>query len=161
MNKAKIVVHCSDSKWGNAAIIDSWHKERGFLGRTGHHIGYHYVILNGYLGPKMLNKTFDGHIETGRPLDDDHHLETWEMGAHVKGHNTASVGICMIGKSGEFTIAQLNSLVKLIKNIKSQYESEYEVELYMHSDLDDNKPFCPGINKSDWMKIKNACKFFE
>ena len=38
----KIIIHCSDSEFGDAALIDKWHKERGWTG-----IGYHYVILNG------------------------------------------------------------------------------------------------------------------
>lgn len=51
--------------------IDSWHKQRGWRG-----IGYHRVI-----DPS-------GQIGIGRSL--------YEVGAHVKGHNTGSIGICLI-----------------------------------------------------------------
>ena len=40
-------------------------------------IGYHYVIRR------------DGTVEPGRPL--------WMVGAHCKGHNTNSIGICYEG----------------------------------------------------------------
>ena len=43
MTPDRITIHCSDSEWGNADVIDEWHKKRGWDG-----IGYHYVILNGY-----------------------------------------------------------------------------------------------------------------
>jgi len=91
----KIIVHCSDSLWGDAQIIDKWHKEdRGWSG-----IGYHFVILNGirrYNAP--YDKSIDGAIEDGRPVT--------EIGAHVKGHNRDSIGICLIGKE-HFSATQL------------------------------------------------------
>lgn len=54
--------------------IHNWHKESGFTG-----IGYHYVIRR------------DGTIEKGRPLQYE--------GNHAKanGHNSYSMGICLVG----------------------------------------------------------------
>lgn len=155
----KIILHCSDSRWGNAAIIDSWHQERGFQGRTGHHIGYHFVVLNGKVGPRMFNKNFDGHIETGRPIDDDNHIESWEMGAHTKGQNTGSIGVCLIGKSGEFTPLQLNAVVHLLRDLKEQFYDE--IEVWQHSDFDDKKPFCAGLTTEEMLKIKHSAGIFE
>ena len=51
-------------------------------------IGYHKIILR------------DGTIENGRP-------EYW-MGAHVKGKNNKSLGVCLIGRN-QFTNRQFNS----------------------------------------------------
>tara|TARA_B100000780_G_C21126503_1_gene457282 strand:- start:3587 stop:3997 length:411 start_codon:yes stop_codon:yes gene_type:complete len=72
---SKLIVHCSATREGqeiSAATIDDWHKKRGWSG-----IGYHFVIgLNGL-------------IEYGRPVS--------KMGAHVRGHNKSSIGICYIG----------------------------------------------------------------
>ena len=71
----KIIIHCSATQEGkeiSAATIDEWHKARGWRG-----IGYHYVI------------GLDGMIEYGRPIT--------ETGAHVKGHNKGSIGICYVG----------------------------------------------------------------
>ena len=72
----KIIVHCSATKEGkhfSASDIRRWHVE----GNGWKDIGYHYVVL------------LDGRIELGRPLQ--------EAGAHVKGHNANSIGVCYIG----------------------------------------------------------------
>ena len=71
----KIIVHCSATQEGkeiNAAEINLWHLKRGWSG-----IGYHYVVL------------LDGTIEYGRSI--------YKQGAHVKGGNKGSIGICYIG----------------------------------------------------------------
>ena len=71
----QIIIHCSATPEGKdytVADIDRWHKARGFK-----MIGYHYVIYR------------DGSIHTGRPLE--------MVGAHCKGHNAHSIGICYIG----------------------------------------------------------------
>lgn len=71
----EIIIHCSDTKEGldfNANDIDRWHKQKGWK-----RIGYHYVIL------------LNGTIEQGRELE--------AVGAHTKGHNAHSIGICYIG----------------------------------------------------------------
>ena len=74
-NIDSIIVHCSATKAGQdftAADIDCWHRERGFNG-----IGYHYVIR------------LDGKLEKGRDVS--------LAGAHCRGWNERSVGICYIG----------------------------------------------------------------
>jgi len=79
-----IVWHCAATPEGSqvsTAEIRSWHVD----GRGWRDIGYHYVI------------ELDGSIHKGRPLDDDHELEAFEVGAHVRGVNSKSVGICYVG----------------------------------------------------------------
>ncbi|MCP4162809.1 MAG: hypothetical protein GY760_22340 [Deltaproteobacteria bacterium] len=71
----KLIVHCSATREGqeiSAATINTWHLKRGWSG-----IGYHFVI------------GLDGTIEYGRPLE--------KTGAHTKGYNRSSIGICYIG----------------------------------------------------------------
>ena len=71
----KVIIHCSATPNGRndqAEDIHRWHKEKGWDG-----IGYHYVI------------TVDGKLQAGRP-------EYW-TGSHAYGHNTGSIGVCMIG----------------------------------------------------------------
>lgn len=133
----KIIIHCSDSSFGNAATITSWHLQRGF--QT---IAYHYVILNGRLSPYKSHMYYDGHIETGRPLDDDADLELDEKGAHAFGYNN-SVGICLIGLSGTFTDNQLRALSHLVKRLRAQFG---EIEVIQHSDVDKKKPHCAGLS---------------
>ena len=97
----EIIIHCADTPEGRddkAADIDRWHKQRGF-----DRIGYHYVI------------DLDGTIEAGRDPDC--------IGAHCKGHNTNSIGICYIGGADRDTLkpkdtrtyAQKASLLLLLK----------------------------------------------
>ena len=105
-NINKIIVHCSATKEGkafNAADITRWHKDRGFAT-----IGYHYVVL------------LDGTIQQGRA--------EMVMGAHCKGYNANSIGICYIGGLDENgkskdtrTPEQKKSLLELLKRLKKDY----------------------------------------
>lgn len=103
----QIIVHCSATPEGknfHANDIDRWHKERGF-----DRIGYHYVI------------DLDGTIEKGRTIE--------KVGAHVKGHNSNSIGVCYIGglaSDGKTpkdtrTVEQKTSLLRLLRELKSQF----------------------------------------
>lgn len=103
----KIIVHCSDTPEGrndDAHDIDAWHRKKGYKS-----IGYHFVI------------TLDGTIQTGRPLNN--------VGAHCKGHNAHSIGICYIGgrdvntkrPKDTRTDAQKASLVKLITELRQHF----------------------------------------
>ena len=70
-----IIIHCSatpEGKHFTAADIRRWHKAQGWSD-----IGYHYVIL------------LDGTVQEGRPIS--------QPGAHCKGMNARSIGICYIG----------------------------------------------------------------
>jgi N-acetylmuramoyl-L-alanine amidase len=135
-----VIIHCSDSSFGNSALITKWHIQE----RKWSTIGYHYVILNGRLSAFKRHSYFDGHIETGRPLDDDADLEFDEKGSHTVGWNN-SVGICLIGLSGTFTESQLRALSSLIHRLRNQFG---EIKVMQHSDVDPvNKPHCAGLSK--------------
>lgn len=72
---SEIIVHCAATPEGRdytVADIRAWHKQRGFSD-----VGYHYVIYR------------DGRIMLGRPVG--------QVGAHVEGHNTGTIGISYIG----------------------------------------------------------------
>ena len=102
----QIILHCSATPEGkdfSSADIDRWHKARGFK-----MIGYHYVIYR------------DGSIHTGRPLE--------MVGAHCKGHNAHSIGICYIGgldpkgrPKDTRTPAQKDSLWSLVQALLKQF----------------------------------------
>ena len=141
----KIILHCSASSFGNAALIAKWHvQERGWSG-----IGYHYVILNGWLTSNVYHPDYNGHIETGRPLDNDPVVKNSEVGAHVRGYNYKSVGICLIGNSGQFTEEQLNTSLQLVYNLEGQFQ---DIKILQHSDLDENKPYCAGLDMDKWRR---------
>ena len=71
----EIIIHCSATAEGRdfgVADIRRWHKAQGWTD-----VGYHYVVR------------LDGTVQEGRALS--------EAGAHCKGHNAHSIGICYIG----------------------------------------------------------------
>lgn len=143
-----VVIHISDSGWGNAVAIDSWHRAKGWQC-----IGYHFVILNGQISPKRHISYFDGQVETGRPCDLDNVISPDEVGAHTLGYNQNSIGICLIGLPGKITDAQMRSLKLILQLIKTKIPN---VQVYQHSDLDPvNRPYCASIPKAQMEILKN------
>ena len=128
----KIILHCSDSSFGDAATIDQWHKDRGWDG-----IGYHHVILNGILvsGSAYIPR-LDGKIEIGRPIE--------KVGAQCYGHNSHSIGICLIGKPHHFTVPQIKSAETLCRQYIKQFNLSVSA-VYGHCELDSGKT-CPGFD---------------
>lgn len=133
-----IVVHCSYTKPNmniGAKEIREWH-----LGRGWSDIGYNAVI------------TRSGDIEGGRDLDNDgDFLE--EIGAHVLGANSRSVGVCLVGGMDfkgdadcNFTAAQWSELYKYIEHLTTLYP---EAQVVGHRDLDSGKE-CPCFDVKSW-----------
>lgn len=145
----KVTIHCSDSPFGNAAMIDGWHAERGFKNMYGVHIGYHVVILNGRITSDSFHPWFDGNIESGRGFNDDATISANERGAHAYGFNKDHFSICLVGNSGEFTQNELISLeTRVLPIFKEMASKAGEIlEIDQHSDLDNKKPFCAGLSK--------------
>lgn len=113
----KVYIHCSDSTWGNAAIITKWHQERGLTNAAGE-MGYHYVILNGILTAEdnkagVYKADLDGMIVEGRPIE--------KAGAHVANDNKTSIGICLIGKYA-FTEKQVEAVIDLCRELINVYD---------------------------------------
>lgn len=122
MKATRVVVHCSatpdKSKLDyGASDIDAWHRARGFSNG----IGYHRVIKR------------SGVIEVGRPLN--------MQGAHTKGQNSNSIGICYIGTNSP-TPDQIRSFISLYKELKIHWSSWHG-----HYEFDPNKT-CPGFPMS-------------
>lgn len=119
-----IIIHCSATKEGQdfkAKDIDQWHKQRGY-----NKIGYHYVI------------DLDGTVETGRPEN--------EVGAHCKGYNSNSIGICYIGGldrnlsvKDTRTQAQKDAMWELVIKLLSKYPN---ANVYGHNEFNKGKA-CP------------------
>ena len=105
-----IIVHHSDSAYGSAAIIDKWHRDRGF-----DELGYHFVIGNG-------TNSGDGQIEVGPRWT----KQKW--GAHDNAldnrYNTSGIGICLVGDFNNTrpTPKQIRSLVRLIVYLMRKYD---------------------------------------
>lgn len=134
----KVVWHCSASRPQSdigAKEIREWHRGRGF-----YDIGYALVIRR------------DGTIEAGRHLDD--------IGAHVAGHNSDSVGICMVGgldaegrsfanRPDLFTAAQWESARVVYELMRRMYP--YAVH-YGHRDLSPDKDGDGQVEQHEWLK---------
>jgi len=136
----RVVVHCSDSEWGDVDTIRGWHKSRGWSD-----IGYHYVITNAYptsenYSQKQPDPDHDGIMWRGRPVS--------KTGAHVRGHNGDTIGVCLIGRR-VFSAAQLEKLRILVEHLEVNVVG-HELEVVAHYELDDGKT-CPNID-GDWLR---------
>ena len=126
-----VVIHCSDSTFGDVALIDQWHKARGW-----DRCGYHKVILNGRRSKSEYDPVLDGWVELGRHEDD--------IGAHVEGWNAHSIGVCLIGRDA-FTIWQTLALVRLLKDLRVRYALPASA-FKGHCDIPDVTKTCPNFN---------------
>lgn len=120
-----LIVHCSATPEGRSLDFESCREDhirhRGFRD-----IGYHFYI------------TRDGCIHRGRPLE--------QIGAHCKGHNRHSVGICYEGgldargqPADTRTLEQRASLLALLRELKRVFPRALVVG---HRDLNPQKA-CP------------------
>jgi len=126
----EIIVHCSATPRGRkvtAKDIDRWHRERGFRC-----IGYHYVI------------GIDGEVERGRAES--------EIGAHCRGHNARSIGVCYVGGlSGDGKVAldtrtdaQRVALTELLMELRERYPG---ARVYGHRDFAAKECPCFDVHK--------------
>ena len=103
----KIILHCAATKEGHdikTETIKSWHVK----GNGWSDIGYHFVI------------ELDGTVKKGRPMH--------RSGAHTKGHNTGSIGVCYVGgidiekkPKDTRTEAQRTAMDELINELLTEY----------------------------------------
>jgi len=128
----KIIIHCSATPEGkdfSVQTIREWHLARGWSD-----IGYHFVI------------GLDGELHEGRPIE--------RTGAHCKGHNYDSIGVCYIGgveskknSDGEWvskdtrTLAQKDALEDFLLYMKDLYP---QAVVYGHQDFSTKD--CPSFN---------------
>jgi N-acetylmuramoyl-L-alanine amidase len=123
----KIIIHCADTPEGRnvkTEEIKRWHtEERGWSD-----IGYHWVI------------ELDGSVHKGR----DESIS----GAHCRGHNADSIGICYVGGSDSDgnpkdtrTEDQKRSMDKLINELLDRYS---DAVVYGHRDFSEKA--CPSFD---------------
>ena len=128
-----LVVHCSATPATadiGAKDIDRWHREQGYFS-----IGYHYVIRR------------NGTVETGRPLD--------QPGAHARGYNQKSIGVCLAGgvaadkrtPENNFTAEQFESLERLLRELKVKFPKAVVIG---HGQLPGVAKACPSFDAKGW-----------
>lgn len=124
----EIILHCSATPEGRAhdvADIRKWHVN----GRGWSDIGYHYCIL------------LDGSVEAGRPVA--------AQGAHVKGKNKTSIGVCYIGGCDKnmkpkdtMNHGQEKAFLNLVETLRGVYG--VEVTVHGHNEYSKHKS-CPSF----------------
>ena len=123
----KIIIHCSATREGQAFSVDTirgWHLARGWSD-----VGYHYVVH------------LDGSISYGRDVG--------KRGAHTKGFNTGSIGVCYVGgveadgktPKDTRTPEQKESLLDLIKTLK-----KLNTNAVVHGHRDFAAKACPSFD---------------
>lgn len=136
----KVVVHCSATPPEmdiGVKEIRQWHLERGWKD-----IGYHYVIRR------------DGTLEVGRPIE--------LPGAHVRGHNKNSVGICLVGGTDSLLNSEMNFTFNQFDTLRDIYVMTGNVSDLVpidlgelpwtgHRDFDEGKD-CPCFDVSRFIK---------
>jgi len=140
-----IAIHCSFTKPRDprqhptigAKTIRRWHTDpKSEGGRGWRDIGYHYVIKR------------DGTLELGRPVE--------QQGAHIRGKNTNSIGICLVGgmhKStgkavNDYTDKQWATLELIVRGLDQKYPG---CGVYGHNDFTKSKT-CPNFDVKDWWR---------
>ena len=141
-----IIIHHSATEFGNMAIFDKEHKNKGWDG-----VGYDFIIGNG-------RDSGDGEIEV---------TERWieqKTGAHCKtpGNwaNEEGIGICLVGNFNNRRPSQrqMDSLVKLTDFLQRRY-GIYQSRIYGHGDTPGaNVTDCPG-NSFPMVAFKSSLNF--
>lgn len=123
-----IVVHCSatpEGKHFSTETIRNWHVN----GNGWSDIGYHWVV------------ELDGKVRAGRPEQ--------RVGAHVRGYNRSSIGICYVGG--------MSQDMKLPKDTRSQVQRESLEQLLLELKVRYPKAIIKGHNDFS----NKACPSFD
>lgn len=133
----KIILHCSATEPDHditVADVNRWHRARGWK-----EIGYHFLIR------------LDGTIERGRDID--------LVGAHCKGHNATTIGICYAGgvqdgkPTDTMTSHQEMALLSLVNALKRVFG-----DLPLHGHNEFSSKACPSFDvgkKYPWLRNQN------
>lgn len=143
MNRADvkyIVVHCSATRSNMTYSpwqLDHDHRQRGM-----HGAGYHYYI------------TRRGEVVQMRPLD--------QMGAHVRGYNRCSIGVCYEGgldascqPADTRTLEQRRVLYNLLLQLRHMMPW---AKIVGHRDLSPDRNKDGKVSADEWLK---ACPSFD
>ena len=129
-----IILHCSATRAGQCYTLEQCRRDH--IRRGLQDIGYHYYV------------TRDGIVHEGRPLA--------MAGAHCKGHNKYSIGICyeggldVMGEAADTrTKAQRKSLRELLIRLHREYP---DAIILGHRDLSPDTDGNGRITPNEWLK---------
>ena len=120
----KIIIHCSDSdnRRYDFDLINKDHKRKGW-----DMIGYNIGIDH------------DGIVHSLRPMN--------LVGAHAKGHNENSIGICLLGRHN-FSHSQMSSLAGIVAILMKSFDVNPD-NIIGHNQVNEHKT-CPNFNVDLW-----------
>lgn len=130
-----LVIHCSATRSVDRYTPEQLVRDHLALGYRG--AGYHYYI------------TRDGSLYGMRPIE--------EVGAHAKGHNMYSIGVCYEGGlDSDFrprdtrTAAQKQTLMQLHARLRDLWPEIYTVG---HRDLSPDRNRDGVVTSDEWVKV--------
>ena len=134
-----LILHCSATREGQdfkLADVDRWHRQRGWSG-----VGYHYVI------------ELDGKVRKGR--------REGFTGAHCRGYNSRSIGICYIGgldsdnsPKDTRTPAQRQAMESLVRYLLTKYP---QAVVAGHNQL--AAKACPSFDVPQWARSLGITRY--
>lgn len=138
-----IIIHCSATPEGRDVSVNEirdWHVK----GNGWSDIGYHYIV------------TLDGGLHIGRNIE--------AQGAHARGHNSTSIGICYVGGIDNIswkpkdtrTHEQKKTLVTVIKYLIALFP---DAKVIGHCDV--SSKACPSFDakieyRPLWFKLSTT-----
>ena len=131
---AFIVTHCSATPPSmniGADEIFSWHTDPAPNGNGWSDIGYHFVICR------------DGLLQFGRPLE--------IAGAHVRGFNSLSMGVCLVGGVSEKNRAPEDNFT----------DEQWECWQYLMHYYGEQYPLASFMGHRDFPAVTKACPSFD
>jgi len=133
----RVYIHCSATGQGDAEAFDYYHRVQNGWNQ----IGYHFVINNG-AGDKIGFPA--GIIQMGRPMS--------KQGAHVKGDNAYTIGICLVGNWDFELFDILDARVQSAIYLTEALIEAFSPEVLLHRDagkvpgVPNPGKTCPGKN---------------
>ena len=142
----EIIIHCTATTpnwWADKSAqekvdeVRRWHTTSP---RNWSDIGYHYLIDQ------------SGQVVEGRPIE--------RIGAHVKGHNTGTIGISLFGGHGSsasdnfsdhFTKEQDDALRRVLADLQGRFPIK---KISGHNQYDIKA--CPGFSVPSWLHDKTV-----
>ena len=129
----EIFIHIADTPATmdiGVKTIRKWHTDPKPKGRGWKDVGYHFIVRR------------SGTTELGRDVT--------VPGAHAKGHNAYSIGICLVGRGFNLTAKQKVTLKRKIAELIAKYPG---VRVRGHNEIDMvRRQWCPGFDVQGWMK---------
>lgn len=130
-----LIIHCSATPPNmdiGAKEIRRWHKNKGWSD-----IGYHDVIR------------INGSIERGRDYN--------KSGAHVRGYNSNSLGVVLVGGVDEYNDPEANftqdewkSIARYCRMVKAQLP---HISIHGHNEF--SSKACPSFDVQEWLLREN------